>query len=46
MLEQVAKTKFKNTPGFGKKIRGHILLTYHNDECSFRNIRIRESMAK
>ena len=46
ILEQVAKTKFKNTPGFGKKIRGHILLTYHNDECSFRSIKIRELAAK
>jgi hypothetical protein len=46
ILDQVAKTKFKSTPGFGKKIRGHILLTYHNDECSFRNIKIRELAAK
>jgi hypothetical protein len=46
ILDQVAKTKFKSTPGFGKKIRGHILLTYHNDECSFRNIKIRELTAK
>jgi 3-keto-disaccharide hydrolase len=46
ILEQVAKTKFKNTPDFGKKIRGHILLTYHNDECSFRNIKIRDLAAK
>ena len=46
ILEQVAKTKFRTTPGFGKKIRGHILLTYHNDECSFRNIKLRELPAK
>jgi hypothetical protein len=38
----VAKSKFKNTPGFGDKIKGHILLTDHKDECWFRSIRIRE----
>ena len=38
----VAKSKFKNVEGFGTKIKGHILLTYHNDECLFRNIKIRE----
>ena len=42
ILEQVARTKFKNTPGFGTKLRGHILLTYHTDECWFRNLKIRE----
>ena len=42
----VAKSKFKNTPGFGEKIKGHIMLTDHGDECSFRNIKIRELAAK
>jgi hypothetical protein len=42
ILQQVAKTKFKSAPGFGTKVRGHILLTYHNDECSFRNVKVRE----
>ena len=42
ILEQVAKTKFKGVPGFGTKIRGHLLLTYHNDECRFRNVKVRE----
>jgi len=37
----VAKSKFKNAPGFGEKIKGHIMLTDHNDECSYRNIKIR-----
>ena len=41
VLDQVAKTKFKGVADFGTKIRGHILLTYHNDECSFRNIKLR-----
>jgi hypothetical protein len=38
----VAQSKFKEVPGFGSKIRGHILLTEHNDEAWFRNIKIRE----
>lgn len=38
----VAVSKFKNAPGFGEKITGHILLTYHYDETWFRNLRIRE----
>src|ERR1051325_11036550 len=39
---EVAKSKFKNVAGFGTHIKGHILLTDHHDECSFRNIKIRE----
>ena len=42
----VAKSKFKTARGFGEKITGHILLTDHGDECSFRNIKIRELPAK
>jgi hypothetical protein len=38
----IAKSKFKNDPGFGDKIEGHILLTYHNDDCWYKNIKIRE----
>ena len=38
----VAKTKFKDEPGFGEKIKGRIMLTDHGDEAWFRNIRIRE----
>ena len=42
----VAKSKFKNAPGFGEKIKGHIMLTDHGDECSFRKIKIRQLPAK
>ena len=42
VLEGVAKSKFKKFPGFGKKVTGHILITDHKDECSFRNLKIRE----
>jgi len=38
----IARGKFKNAPGFGEKISGPIMLTYHNDECWYRNIKIRE----
>jgi len=42
----VAKSKFKDVPGFDQKIRGHILLTNHSDETWYRNLRIRELPAK
>ena len=38
----IAKSKFKNEPGFGDKITGHIMLTYHQDDCWYRNIKIHE----
>lgn len=38
----IAASKFKAEPGFGDRIDGHIMLTYHQDECWYRNIRIRE----
>ncbi len=42
----VAASKFKNVAGFGTKLKGHILLTDHQDECWFRNVKIRELPAK
>jgi hypothetical protein len=38
----IAKSKFKHELGFGEHIQGHIMLTYHQDECWYRNIKIRE----
>lgn len=38
----IARSKFKDTPGFGDKIEGHIMLTYHEDDCWFKNIKVRE----
>jgi hypothetical protein len=38
----IAQSKFKNAPGFGDKIKGHILLTDHKEETWYRNIKIRE----
>lgn len=40
--EGIAKSKFKNVAGFGTHIRGNILLTEHHDECTFRDIKVRE----
>jgi hypothetical protein len=37
----IAKSKFKDTVGFGEVRKGHILLQDHNDETAFRNIKIR-----
>lgn len=37
----VAKSKFKDVPGFGTKIQGRILLTDHKDGAAYRNIKVR-----
>ncbi|MDB6125591.1 MAG: Hydroxypyruvate isomerase [Pedosphaera sp.] len=42
----IAESKFKDKPGFGDKITGPIMLTEHQDEASYRNIKIRELTAK
>lgn len=46
VLEAVARSKFKDVGGFGKRLRGHILLTDHRDEAWYRNIKIRELQRK
>ncbi|MBI3879867.1 MAG: DUF1080 domain-containing protein [Verrucomicrobia bacterium] len=38
----IAKSKFKSIPDFGTHLEGHIMLTYHNDECWYRSIKLRE----
>ena len=42
----LAKSKFKNQPGFGDKIKGHLMLTNHHDETWYRNLRLRELPSK
>jgi len=37
----VAKSKFRNLPGFGTCLKGHILLQDHGAEVWFRNLKIR-----
>jgi len=41
-VELVAQSKYKNYAGFGLAKQGYILLQYHNEKASFRNIKIRE----
>ncbi len=38
----VAASKFRNEAGFGDKATGHLMLTYHNDACWYRNLKVRE----
>jgi hypothetical protein len=40
--EAVANSKFRSYSNFGEALKGHILLQEHNDETSFRNMKIRE----
>ena len=40
------ESKFKNTKGFGEKIKGHLLLQDHHSEVWFRNIKVRELPAQ
>jgi hypothetical protein len=40
--EAVAASKFKNTKGFGERLKGHILLQDHNNKVWYQNIRIKE----
>jgi len=41
LKQAVAASKFKTTPGFGDKIKGHLLLQDHHSEVWFRNLKIR-----
>ncbi|MBN2506506.1 MAG: DUF1080 domain-containing protein [Verrucomicrobia bacterium] len=41
VMAGVARSKFKNVNGFGRKLTGHILLTDHGSECAFRNLKVR-----
>lgn len=40
LTEAISKSKFLKAKGFADKTEGHIMLTDHIDECSFRNIKI------
>ncbi len=40
LMKAIENSKFANAKGFGRKTEGHIMITDHNDRCSFRNIKI------
>ncbi|MBA3830694.1 MAG: DUF1080 domain-containing protein, partial [Chthoniobacterales bacterium] len=40
--ELITMSKYKNYPGFGQAHQGYILLQYHGNKVSFRNIRIKQ----
>jgi hypothetical protein len=40
LAEALSKSKFAKAKGFADKVEGHIMLTDHIDECSYRNIKI------
>jgi hypothetical protein len=42
VLKAVQNSKFKAVPGFGTKVKGHILLTDHHDPVEYKNIKIRD----
>jgi hypothetical protein len=42
----VAESKFRTTPGFGERAKGHILLQDHESEVWFRSIKIRDLSGK
>ena len=42
----VAQSKFKDTAGFGNKVRGRILLQDHHSEVWFQNVKLRPAPAR
>lgn len=42
VMAGLAQSKFAKEPGFGDKIAGRLMLTYHSDDCWFRNVKLRE----
>ena len=41
MKKTIADSKFKDVPGFGDVVKGHILLQDHGSETAVRNMKIR-----
>jgi hypothetical protein len=41
LIDAIAKSKYKDVPGFGAKTKTRILLQDHGDEVRFRNLKIR-----
>jgi hypothetical protein len=46
LIDAIAKSKYKDVPGFGAKTKTRILLQDHGDEVRFRNLKIRTLSGK
>jgi hypothetical protein len=46
LIDAIAKSKYKDVPGFGVKAKTRILLQDHGDEVRFRNLKIRALSGK
>jgi hypothetical protein len=46
LIDAIAKSKYKDVPGFGAKTKTRILLQDHGDEVRFRNLKIRALSGK
>ena len=46
LIDAIAKSKYKDVPGFGAKAKTRILLQDHGDEVRFRNLKIRALSGK
>ena len=46
LIDAIAKSKYKDIPGFGGKTKTRILLQDHGDEVRFRNLKIRALLGK
>jgi len=46
LIDAIAKSKYKDVPGFGAKTKTRILLQDHGDEVRFRNLKIRALLGK
>jgi Domain of Unknown Function (DUF1080) len=46
LIDAIAKSKYKDVPGFGVKTKTRILLQDHGDEVRFRNLKIRALSGK
>lgn len=42
VMAAVAQSKFKNVPGFGERVKAHLLLQDHHSQVWFQNIKIRD----